>query len=400
MSEQIAVSVGHKRGDFVGATHMALQAAVDYVARLGGGTVRIGPGQWEMGNSLFIRDHVNLVGAGDDTVLRKCPSGATPLADDIDWYETSVRVVNPKLFRVGGGILLSGKSPHFDRMVYCKRTVVAIDGDTVHLDRDTRDNFWTDTHAEAATLFPVITGDYVNDVVIQSLGIDGNRAENANLNGNYGGGIFIQDCDRITIRDVTSRDNNSDGMSWQVCDDVTVEDCRALNNTDLGMHAGSGSQRSMVRGCTMVGNSQGFYFCWGVRQSIVEGCTIEDSAKFGISIGHRDTDNVVRNCSVRRSGEIGIQFRQHPEGKRDPHRNLFEGNLVEDSGQRGDCVGVELAGTAEGVFLRANTIRDTRRRHKVRHRIGLRIGEKVERLTLEGNCFEGLDEEIVDLRQG
>ncbi|MGD9496405.1 MAG: right-handed parallel beta-helix repeat-containing protein [Armatimonadota bacterium] len=400
MPERITVSVGQRKGDFVGRDHMALQAAVDYVARLGGGTVRIGPGTWEMGNSLFIRDRVHIVGAGDDTVLHKCPSAATPLADDIDWYGTSVRVINPRLFRVGGGILLRGKSPHFDRLVHCKRTVVAIDGDTVYLDRDPRDNFWTETRPEAATLFPVITGDYVNDVIIESLCIDGNRANNDNLNGNYGGGIFIQDCDRITIRNVTSHDNNSDGISWQVCDDLTVEDCRVINNADLGLHAGSGSQRSMVRRNTIVGNSQGFFFCWGVRESVVEDCLIEDSLKFGISIGHRDTDNIVRNCTVRRSGEIGIQFRQHPEGKRDPHRNLFEGNLIEDSGKRGECVAVELAGTAEDVVLRGNLVRDTRRRHRVRNRIGIRIGARIRRCTLEGNSFENLEQEVIDLREG
>ena len=185
---QITVSVGQKKGDFVGRTQMTLQAAVDYVARLGGGTVTIGHGVWEMGNSLFIREHVRIIGSGDDTVLRKCPSEETPLLDDIDWYGTSVRVKDPGIFSVGGGLLLRGKSPHFDRTLYCKRTVVAIDSDTVHLDRDPRDNFWTDTDPVAATLFPVITGDYVDDVTIESLCIDGNRANNAELTGTTAAG--------------------------------------------------------------------------------------------------------------------------------------------------------------------------------------------------------------------
>lgn len=399
MSEKITVSVGQKRGDFVGKDHMVLQAAVDYVARLGGGTVRIGPGVWEMGNSLFIRDHVNLVGAGDDTILRKCPSERTFLADDIDWYGTSVRVRDPKIFRVGGGILLRGRSPHFDRVLYCKRTVVAIEGDIIHLDRDPRDNFWTDTGAEALTLFPVITGDYVNDVVIESLCIDGNRANNDNLNGNYGGGIFIQDCDRITIRNVTTRDNNSDGISWQVCDDVVIENCRSLNNADLGLHPGSGSQRPVVRGNTIKGNGIGFFFCWGVKYGIVEDNVIEDSEKVGISIGHRDTDNIVRNNIIRRSGEHGILFREHTESKRDPHRNVFEGNLIEDSGTRGDCVAIEMLGTAQNVVLRNNTIRDTRRKHRIRNRIGIRIAKGIKDLSLEGNVFEKMEQDVVDLRE-
>jgi len=399
VSRAIEVSVGPSRADFIGKDHLALQAAVDYVAKLDGGTVRIGPGTYDMGNSLFLRDNIHLVGAGDDTILRKCASEKTRLTDDTDWYDTTVKVRDPSIFKVGGAILLRGKCPHFEKQQFVKRTVMAIEGNVVHLDRDPRENFWTDTKAEAATLFPVITGDYVNDIVIESLTIDGNRAENDNLNGNYGGGIFIQDCDRITIRDVTTRDNNSDGVSWQVCDDVTVEDCRSLNNAGLGLHPGSGSQRPVVRNNTIIGNNIGFFFCWGVKHGLVEGNVIEDSETAGISIGHRDTDNVVRNNQVRRSGEHGILFREHPAARRDPHRNVFEGNLIEDSGKKDDCVAIEMLGTAKGVVLRDNRIVDTRRRSKRRKRIGLRIGEKVKALKLSGNEFTGLDEDIVDLRK-
>ena len=129
------------------------------------------------------------------------------------------------------------------------------------------------------------------------------------------------------------------------------------------------------------------------------GNVIEDTKKAGISIGHRDTDNVVRDNIVRRSGEQGILFREHPVARRDPHRNVFEGNLIEDSGAKGECVAVEMLGTAEDVVLRGNRIVDTRRRHKSRTRIGIRIGKKIKRVTLDGNEFEKMEREIVDLRK-
>lgn len=399
MAGLMEVTVGHRNADFVGKNHLALQAAVDYLARRGGGVVRIKAGTYRMGNSLFLRNNIQLVGAGDDTILRKCASETTRLVDDTDWYSDEVIVKDASIFEVGGACLLRGKSPHFDKPEFVKRTVLAIEGNVLHLDKQARVNFWTDTKAEACTLFPVVTGDYVSDIIIESLCIDGNRAENEELNGNYGGGVFIQDCNRVYIRDITTRDNNSDGVSWQVCGDVTVEDCRSLNNNGLGLHPGSGSQRPVVIGNTMVGNRIGFFFCWGVKHGLVEGNVIEDTEKAGISVGHRDTDNVVRDNIVRRSGEQGILFREHPVRRRDPHRNLFEGNLIEDSGTRGDCVAVEMLGTAEDVVLRGNRIVDTRRRHKSRTRIGLRIGKKIKRLTLEGNEFEGMEEEVVDARK-
>ncbi len=398
MFERIKVTVGPKKADFVGTDHLALQAAVDYVTALGGGTIRILPGTYEMGNSLFLRDHLHLVGSGDDTILRKCPSAKTRLVEDIDWYSNRVVVKDASIFRIGGGILLRGKCPHYEKQQFVKRTVVGIEGNVIYINKEPRENFWLETKPEAARLFPVITGDYVNDVLIENLTIDGNRAENENLNGNYGGCIFIQDCDRVTVRNCTVRDYNGDGISWQVCDDITIDGCRSLNNADLGLHPGSGSQRPVIVNNTIVGADQGLFFCWGVKHGIAENNVIEDSGKYGISIGHRDTDNLVRNNQVRRSGLHGIFFRQHPNPARDPHRNVFEGNLVVDSGTKGDCVAIEMLGTAEDVLLRGNRVVDTRRTHKSRKRIGVRIGPDIRKIRLDDNTFAGMEQDTVDWR--
>ncbi|MBI3923346.1 MAG: right-handed parallel beta-helix repeat-containing protein [Armatimonadetes bacterium] len=399
MSQKIEVTVGPKRADFVGGDHLILQSAVDYVTKLGGGTVRILPGRYEMGNSLFLRDKLHLLGSGEETILRKCPSASTPLIDDTDWYDTTVHVKDPSIFRVGGGLLLRSKCPFYaNRMLNIKLTVTGIEGNVIHIDRDPREDLWPEAGAEAVTLFPVVTGNYVNDITIENLTIDGNRTENEHLDGNYSGAIFMQDCDRVVIRNVTTCSNNGDGISWQVCDDVTIENCRSLNNADLGLHPGSGSQRPIIRNNTVLGCGIGLYFCWGIKNGLAEGNVIEDSKQYGLSIGHRDTDNVVRDNVIRRSGINGLQFRDHKVARRNAHRNLFEGNLIEDSGTKGDCVAIELQGVTEDVILRKNRVQDTRRRSRSRHRVGLRVGEKARRLCLEGNTFEGLEEDIVYLR--
>lgn len=395
MTGHIEVNVGVKNADFIGNDHLVLQSAVDYVARMGGGTVRILPGVYEMGNSLFLRSNTKLIGSGDETVLRKCKAEKTPLAEDLDWYGHEVTVKDASIFRVGGGILLHGKSPHFDKLQVVKRSVLGIDGNRVLMDKDPRENFWLETKPYASTQFPVICGDYVDDVLIEHLAIDGNRAENWNLNGNYGGCVFIQDCNRVTCREVTARDYDGDGFSWQICHDVVIDHCRSINNADLGMHPGSGSQRPIITNNTIVGASQGLFFCWGVRHGLAENNVIEDCGKYGISIGHRDTDNVCRHNQIRRSGEVGIYFRAHPSPARDPHRNVFEENVIVDSGKKGDCIGVDMNGTAEDVVLRRNRIVDTRRKHKSRKRIGLRVGKDIKNLVEDGNTFIGLDENIV-----
>src|SRR6185295_3704426 len=42
--QRVTITVGPKQADLVGTTDRVIQAAVDYVARRGGGTVHVGPG--------------------------------------------------------------------------------------------------------------------------------------------------------------------------------------------------------------------------------------------------------------------------------------------------------------------------------------------------------------------
>ncbi|MBC7853115.1 MAG: hypothetical protein IAF94_06745, partial [Pirellulaceae bacterium] len=78
--EKLTITVGPKDADIVGTSHKALQAAVDYVARLGGGTVKVLPGEYKLRNSVFLASKVRLLGSGDDSVLIKEPSISTKLA--------------------------------------------------------------------------------------------------------------------------------------------------------------------------------------------------------------------------------------------------------------------------------------------------------------------------------
>ena len=86
--------------------------------------------------------------------------------------------------------------------------------------------------------FPLFSGDNIADVAIENIAIDGNRENNENLDGNYAGCIFLQDCNRVTSR-VTARNNNGDGLSWQICHDVVVENA-TVTITPAGLHPGSG----------------------------------------------------------------------------------------------------------------------------------------------------------------
>ena len=49
---RLTLTVGTKQGDLIGHDDRVLQAAVDYVARMGGGTVRVLPGKYTLRNAV------------------------------------------------------------------------------------------------------------------------------------------------------------------------------------------------------------------------------------------------------------------------------------------------------------------------------------------------------------
>ena len=73
-----------------------LQAAVDYVAGLGGGTVEIGEGEYLMRDSLHLRSNVTVRGRKGKTILRKADAAVSPLALDGDFGEQQVTVETPR----------------------------------------------------------------------------------------------------------------------------------------------------------------------------------------------------------------------------------------------------------------------------------------------------------------
>ena len=75
----LTITVGPEKADLVGTDHRAVQAGVDYVAGLGGGTVRVLPGTYRFRNAVQLRSGVRVLGSGLDSVLIKEPTLKTPL---------------------------------------------------------------------------------------------------------------------------------------------------------------------------------------------------------------------------------------------------------------------------------------------------------------------------------
>jgi hypothetical protein len=396
--QTFVLTVGQTEGDLQGKDDKIVQAGIEYLNRLGGGTLRILPGTYLLRNAIYLRPNITLQGSGEATILRKADSVVTPLARDSDWFEYGVQVKEIKGFTPDGGIMLRCKTGPGDwQFDVLRATVTAIRGDVIFLDRSTQKDFWTDKDATAATIFPLLTAENVDDVAVRDIVLDGNRDKNEHINGNFSGAVFIQQCNRWRFENVTARDYNGDGFSFQVCDDVQFQSCRAMNNADLGFHPGSGSQRPVFRDCTAKANSLGLYFCWAVSDGLAENCTLSENKKYGVSIGHRDTDNVIKNCTMERNGEVGILFRNEGTEFRGGHRNRIENCTIRDTGTEKPGIGIDIQGSTQDITISSTKLQNT---PGGKQNTGIRIGKEAQRILLQGNAFDGCPTPVEDLRAG
>jgi len=338
---------------------------------------------------------IRLQGSGPETVITKIASQTIKLSEDSDWYDQEITLAEAGQFQVGDGVTFVTKNPHNGSQTVIKRTLTARSGLRFKLNDGLRENLWLSGEPTCSSLFPLLTSENTADVLIENLTLDGNKAHSANLNGNYGGNIFIQDCNRYTIRDVVSRNSNGDGVSFQICHDVIVERLHSHDNADLGIHPGSGSQRPLIRDCRLERNGLGLFWCWGVKYGLAENCQILNSRTYGVSIGHNDTDNVMRNNEIRGSGTFGVLFRDENRGKDFwANRNTLENNRIIDNGGD-DGAAIEIQGKTRDLVLTGNEIRETRGPAK---RVGIRIGAAVGKVSLSNNTIEGFAQPLLDQR--
>jgi polygalacturonase len=380
------IRVGMRDANIIGSDNRSLQAAVDYIAGLGGGVVEIGAGEFLMQDSLHLRSFVTVRGTKGMTILRKAASVSSPLALDGDYGEEQVTVANPEAFKVGYGITIwDNQSGGFHTTV---GRITGQNGNTFSFDAPLNADCMVANKAQAATVFPVVSGYNLEGTRVEDLVIEGNKEENVALNGCRGGGIFLYRGFGTIIRGCVVRNYNGDGISFQQSNDVLVEDCVSEGNTGLGLHPGSGSQRPVVRGCIARNNGEdGLFLCWRVRHGLFERNLLENNGRYGISIGHKDTDNLLQENEVRGNREDGIFFRNETEGMAG-NRNRLDRNVIENNGGQGEAAGIRVRGETRDLVFRNNIIRDTRPMEARKQLVGIRIEEDAGEVTLEGNQIE------------
>jgi parallel beta-helix repeat protein len=350
------IHVGIQEGDIRGEDHRALQAAVDYVAGLGGGTVYIGPGRFQMRNALILRDNVRVVGVADKTILMACDGVRVRLAADGDCNQREITVADPSGFRIGDGVAIAD-SRSASGFTVTTATITAKPGaNTFRLSGPLYLDYLVSNSATARLAFPLVGGWQVKNAAVEGLTLDGNRDKAQALDGCRGGGIYLFECADVAIRKCTVSNYNGDGISFQVSQRVTVEDCLVKNNAGHGLHPGSGSQHPVVRHNRSTGNGQdGMYVCWRVRHGLFEDNAIQANKGAGISIGHKDADNLFRDNHITANDSAGITFRKESEAM-GAHRNRFEKNVILDNGGERSGVAIVIDGEHHDLLFRDNVI--------------------------------------------
>jgi nitrous oxidase accessory protein NosD len=150
----------------------------------------------------------------------------------------------------------------------------------------------------------------------------------------------------------------------------------------------------VIRNNKLIGNDIGIFFCWGVKYGLAENNHLERN-RVGISIGHRDTDNLITKNHVAFSKDVGILFR--PERGKDfaGHRNRIVKNKLTDNGHD-KAAAIDIQGGTEAILLEQNDIIETR---GPAERVAVRLGPLTNDIRLVDNRVRGFAQEVERLKK-
>jgi parallel beta-helix repeat protein len=269
-------------------------------------------------------------------------------------------------------------------------TVAAVEGNTLHLGPMTlKDYDVAEKHARVSNSFPILCAIQTEGVVFENLIVDGNKEQNAYLDGCRGGAIYLYISKDAVIRNCVARNYNGDGISFQITENIQVLDCESHGHSGYGIHPGTGSDKPIIRNCRMHDNGQvGLFLCWRVRHGQFVDNVIENNGRYGISIGHKDTDNLFVNNTLSGNGFCGVLFRKETFNN-SGHRNTFKENKVLNNGKGKEGYGFYVEPEAGYILIANNRIAETRSGEARTQYYGVFKKPGSGMVTMQGNTMEG-----------
>lgn len=175
----------------------------------------------------------------------------------------------------------------------------------------------------------------VNDWTIESMKIDGNKA---NQSGGTRSGIYMNVVDTSMIRDVRVHDTYLDGIEWNSSERVITQNCHTIDTGQYGIDQDDCDYTLAVQNIVYGTDTFAGIESSGIRDSVIHGNIVINAATDGIHIKGSDASgdtyrNIVSNNRVQNAGQYGIYVTDY-ETKL-AYYNEVIGNQVHQSDKAG-----------------------------------------------------------------
>lgn len=382
--DEMILTVGGVQADVQGFSNRSIQLAVDALPAEGG-TVKLFPGTYLMKDGVRLRSNVNLIGSGEETVLKRADGFKSRLIDDADYAELKLMVEDASGFEPGMSVQIWDE-PQSGCWDVSAGTITDIQDNVLYIDSYLIRDYRADHGGWVSNAGSGVLVDGAENVLISNLVIDGNKENSVRMDGCNGGGVAILRSKNVTVENVHVKDFNGEGITWQITENVTVQHCEIEGSGNIGLHPGTGSPKSRIMNNNVHHNTvDGMFICWRVHQSIVKNNQFHHNGRHGICTGHKDSDVVFEDNHIFENGSDGVNLRQE-NSRNSPHRNTFQNNLIENNGQSGEGYGFAVYSEPQDLVIKDNIIRDT---GKGTQKAGVFLLEKVPEVTMEGNEISG-----------
>lgn len=351
-----------------------IQEAIEAIGA-DGGVVTIPAGVYLLRQSVRVRSHVTLQGAGPRTVLRKVKQIGSKLAAKADAESRSLKVQSAEGFRAGDEIGVYDANTV--GWLHAHAIVKEVREDELLLDRRVGRDFDPAEAAAVINYFPAITGQGLSQVVLKDLTIDARSEENPGLAavsvrakrrpadlGFTFAAINLMEMKDGRIEGCRVNGWPADGISLQKGSRNVVRRCVVEKCRGPGFHAGGRETDSEFADNEARGNlGEGFYFCaWVTRVTVKNNKFIGNKGDGIGGLGDSgDIDNVVERNLCQENGGSGISLW-------DGERNTVKNNTCANNSQAspGQWSGITLSKTENSV-VSGNRCFDDQPRHTQKH---------------------------------
>ena len=351
------ITVGGAGADIAGFNNQAIQFAIDAVAKTGG-TVKLNPGSFEISAPVRMKSNVNLIGSGEQTILKKAKGVQSRFIVDADYAELKLTVENSDGFEIGMKVQVTDKDQSSCWNV-STAYITDIQENVIYIDDYLIRDYRSDQDGLVSNASSVIEFIGVENASVSNLTADGNRSENFKADGCNSAGILIIKSKKITVDNVHVKDYNGEGISWQITENVTIRNSEISGSGNTGLHPGTGSPFSVIENNDVHHNDvDGLFICWRVYQSQVKSNKFHHNGRFGICTGHKDTDVIFEENHIFNNESDGVHLRSE-RAENAPHRNTFVKNIIENNGTNGGGYGFSINSLAQDLLLKDNIFRNT-----------------------------------------